>query len=157
LVGHVSEAITKYRPDAVFVDEGGLGAGVVDRLRQLNFDVVGVNFGAASDRSTDGKMKSANKRSEMWASTSEALKDGLAIPDDDRLAFELLAPSYSFNAKNEIQLEKKEDIKKRGLRSPDIADALALTFAYPVVGRSLLDEQEEREDEEFDPIWGSAG
>lgn len=153
VAGRVAEAITKYKPDAVFIDEGGLGAGVVDRLRQLNFDVVGINFGWASDRHIEGQMSSANKRTEMWASMRSALKSGLAIADDDKLAFELLAPNYAYNSKNQIELEKKADMKKRGIRSPDIADALALTFAYPVEGRAMQQAEEDREEKEYHPYW----
>ena len=157
LAGKVAEAISKYKPDGVFIDEGGLGAGVVDRLGQLGFSVMGINFGWSSDFTIDGAPKSANKRTEMYASLREGLKSGLAIPEkDEQLAFELLSPMYTFDAKNAILLEKKADMKKRGVASPDRSDALALTYAYPVVSKSIERELEEREDENNDdPFdWG---
>lgn len=135
LAGHVSQAYTEYRADAVFVDGTGVGGGVVDRLRQLRVPCIDINFGAKSD--TDGfagdqpGTKYANKRAEMWGGLRDWLKGG-AIPDNPQLVEELSSPQYAFNVRNEIQLEKKEDMKKRGRSSPDIADALALTFAYPV-------------------------
>lgn len=150
----VADAAHRHKADAIFVDEGGLGAGVVDRLRQMNVNVVGVNFGSSSDRWVEGAPKAADKRAEMWASMRAWLKYGSAIPDDDRLAFELMAPCYTFTPDNAIRLEKKDDMKKRGIRSPDIADALALTFAYPVIGRALQRAEDDRLDEAYDPVWG---
>lgn len=153
--GKVADAIRKYKPDGVFIDVGGLGAGVVDRLIQLNFDVIGVNFGGEADRYIEGGRKTANKRTQMWSTLGDELKSGLAIPSDPRLEFELLAPNYTYDGNNAILLEKKKDMKKRGVKSPDIADALALTYAYPVESKSMVNEEEERADEEYDPFgWG---
>lgn len=158
VAARVAEAINRYNPDQVFIDEGSMGAGVVDRLQHLGFDqVLGVNFGAASDRPINDKGALAkNKRAEMWGSLREWLKGPAALPNDDSLAFELLAPMYSYDPNNAIVLEKKEDMKKRGVASPDIADALALTFAYPVVARAIEEAEEEREDDNYDPIWGTS-
>lgn len=157
LAGRVAEAINKYKPDQVFVDEGGVGAGVVDRLGQLGFAAMGVNFGWASDQSIGStQIRAANKRAEIWGSMREWLKTGGKIPtQDQKLEFELLSPMFSYDANNAIVLEKKADMKKRGVSSPDIADALALTFAYPVVGRSIERIEEEDADDNYDPIWGS--
>jgi len=154
LVGHVADMLGRHHVDAIFVDEGGVGGGVVDRLRQMNINVVGVNFGRASDRWIQGAPKAANKRSEMWASMREWLRDGGAIPDDRDLEMDLTGPLYKFDVNNAIFLEKKEDMKKRGVRSSDIADALALTFAYPVTGRALQRAEDDRLDEAYDPVWG---
>ena len=146
LAGLVAELAEEHTPDAIFVDETGIGAGVVDRLNQLGvYGVMGVNFGAAADRTVPGLPACRNKRSEMWAVMRMALGSGLSIPlDDDKLQGELTAPLYFYDEKNRIQLEKKIDIKKRGLPSPDIADALALTFAYPVTARRVLQAEEAR-------------
>lgn len=154
--GRVADAIGKYKPDGVFVDIGGIGAGVVDRLHQLNFqNVVGVDFGGAADRYVPGGTRTNNKRSEMWTSVRDALKGGLAICSDTRLEFELLSPNYTYDKNNAILLESKKDMKKRGVQSPDIADGLALTYAYPVEARSIQDQEDERHDEEYDPFgWG---
>jgi phage terminase large subunit len=82
------------------------------------------------------------------------LRDGGAIPDDRDLEMDLTGPLYKFDVNNAIFLEKKEDMKKRGVRSSDIADALALTFAYPVIGRALQRAEDDRTDEAYDPVWG---
>ena len=157
VVGRVAANIKKYSPDSVFIDEGGMGYGVVDRLKQLEFNVIGVNFGAVSDQSVDeSRIKAADKRSEMWGSMREFLKSGGRIPEkNQKLEFELLAPLFSYDKNNAIQLESKKDMKKRGISSPDIADALALTFAYPVVAKSIERQEEQDADDKYDPIWGN--
>ena len=134
LAGRVAERAAAEQVAAVFVDEGGLGAGVVDRLRQLGVPhVFGINFGgaAAAWDAAGAKPRYANKRAEIWGSVKDWLAQG-CLPDDPELGADLTGVEYGFNAKGEIQLEKKDDMKKRGLASPDIADALALTFALPV-------------------------
>lgn len=128
----------EYKPDAIFVDEGGVGGGVVDRLRMLKQPVVGVQFGGKADRSAmkaEGAVKYANKRAEIWGNMRDWLAGG-AVPDDPELAAELTGVEYGYvfrDGADCILLEKKSDMKKRGLSSPDKADALALTFSYPVV------------------------
>lgn len=144
LAAKVAENIRRWAPDAVFVDEGGVGGGVVDRLHQLNFrEVRGINFGAKSDSPRSGE-KASNKRTEMWLNMREWLRRA-AIPNDELLAAELTGPSYGFNADNAIVLEKKDDMKKRGIPSPDVADALALTFAYPVMAADDDDRDDARD------------
>jgi hypothetical protein len=142
LAARVAEINASDRPDAIFVDEGGVGGGVVDRLRQLGVPVTGVNFGAKPDSGTLQELggmgeRYANKRAEMWGTMRAWLPRG-AIPNDRELIDDLTGVEYGYNADNAIQLERKEDMKKRGLSSPDIADALALTFAYPVVARGAM-------------------
>lgn len=138
LAARVMELCNQWNPDAVFVDEGGVGGGVVDRLRMFKKDVIGVQFGAKSDRALDsgeGKVVYANKRAEMWGYMREWLKGG-SIPNDPDLASELVSVEYGYvfrEGRDAIQLEKKSDMLKRGLSSPDQADALALTFAYLVL------------------------
>lgn len=146
VAARVAEAYTQHRPAAIFVDEGGLGAGVVDRLRQLSVPVTGVNFGGKPDRAqTDDGIKVRNKRAEMWAFMRAWLKGGM-VPDDHELAADLTGVEYGFDENQAIQLEKKEHMKKRGLASPDLGDALALTFAYPV-GSAFDDQQQEWHDD----------
>jgi hypothetical protein len=111
----------------VFVDGGGVGGGVVDRLRQMGHDVIEVQFGG----SARDPRKYLNKRAEMWGDLKEWLEVG-SIEKDEVLATDLTSVEYCFTVKDQIQLERKEDMKKRGLASPDDADALALTFAEPV-------------------------
>ncbi len=121
------------RADGVFVDEGGTGSGVVDRLRQMGCPVIGVQFGGGSDDPLTGSdgAKAANKRAEIWVKMKAWLKGG-AIEDSLTLETDLTGVEYAYNIRNEVQLEKKEDMKKRGLASPDEGDALALTFSYDV-------------------------
>jgi hypothetical protein len=125
--GIVSKEINDFRPDAVFID-AGRGEGVIDRLRQLGFKVIEVNFGG---RAIDFK-KYANKRTEMWDTMREWLDQGGAIPNDSGLKSDLSAPTYTFDASGRMVLEPKEKMKERGIRSPDLADSLAVTFAAPV-------------------------
>jgi hypothetical protein len=141
LASRVADWIHRFRPDAVFVDDGGVGGGVVDRLHQLGFRFVkGVNFGWKSDAGRTGE-RGNNKRAEMWLTMREWLKTG-AIPDEDLLGEELMGPRYGYDAGNAVTIEKKSDMKKRGVPSPDVADALALTFSYPVMGREEDEEEE---------------
>ena len=135
VAGKVNEVASQYGADAIFVDGGGIGGGVVDCLRSLSVHCFDINFGGKSDcasvsLNTEGFLF-ANKRAEMWGAMREWLKNG-AISNDPDLRAQLVGPTYTFNLRSEIILEKKEDMRKRGLESPDIADALALTFAYPV-------------------------
>lgn len=131
LAARVASKIEEWQPDAVFIDAGA-GAGVIDRLRQLGHDVIEVNFGG---KAID--VRYANKRAEMWHELAAWLKSGGAIPALDALKLELATPTYRFDAANRIILESKDDIKKRlpDAGSPDLADALALTFAQPVAPR----------------------
>jgi hypothetical protein len=133
LAARAAHLIDHHRPDAVFVDETGVGGGVVDRLRQLGHAVIGVQFGAKPDGAVEGEMV-ANKRAEMWCRMRSWIATGGTLPDDRDLAADLTAVEYGYTVHNEILLEKKDDMKKRGLASPDAGDALALTFAHPVAG-----------------------
>lgn len=128
VAGLATEFIGDHRPQAVFVDGVGVGGGVVDRLRQLNFNVYDVNAGGSPIRSD----RFTNKRIEMWSAMKDWLKAGGCLPDDRQLADDLTAPLYEFDQRNRMKLERKEEMKSRGISSPDAADALALTFAMPV-------------------------
>jgi hypothetical protein len=128
--GLVAQVIEEEDADMVFVDQGGMGAGVVDRLLQLRFrNVVGVDFGGAALN----KVLYYNKRTEMWCLMRDWFSQGPAIPPDEELRSDLVSPEYGYTGdKGQIALEKKADMKKRGLASPDCGDALCLTFAAPV-------------------------
>lgn len=133
VVGRVKEHVRYLRKSLgvpkvhVFVDEGGVGGGPVDVLREDGFPVRGVNF----SESPDDKERYPGKREEMWSRMAEWLKEG-SIPNDRDLKEDLVSPTYEFDVHGRKKLESKKDMKKRGLRSPDAADALALTFAYRV-------------------------
>lgn len=133
VAGQVALAADKHRPDAIFVDQATFGAGVLDRLVQLGYPTIGVDF--AAKPVTDARF--ANRRAEMWFRLAEWVKAGGALPDVPELVQELTTPTYQFDAHNHLLLEKKAAIKARTGVSPDIADAIALTFAQPVAHREL--------------------
>lgn len=126
LAAKVAAVIERERPDAVFIDAGN-GSGVIDRLRQLHHDVIEVHFAGVPT-----EPQFLNKRAEMWWNLRDWLGSGAAIPDLVELKQDLAAPTYKFTASDKIQLESKDDLKARGLPSPDLGDALALTFAHEV-------------------------
>ena len=117
----------EHRPDAVFIDAGG-GAGVIDRLRRLGRDVIEAPFGARA--LNDARF--VNRRAEMWRAVRDWLTAGGGLPDDTVLKADLSTPRYEFDAAGRLKLESKDEIKARLGRSPDTADALALTFYAPV-------------------------
>jgi hypothetical protein len=132
LASRVAAKIEEWQPDATFIDSGN-GGGVIDRLRQLGYDVIEVNFGGKSSSHLY-----ANKRAQMWFEMRDWLRAGGAIPNSPELKQDLAAPTYKYNPSNQLILEPKDDIKKRGLPSPDLGDALALTFAHPVAKRNIF-------------------
>ncbi len=125
------EAVTLVRDNdipAVFVDEGGLGAGVVDRLRELGAPVHGVQFGGKARQS--GRF--ANMRAEIFWELRRLFNDQLiAIPRDEELISQLLGLKYDVTSAGQVKMESKSSLRRRGLRSPDKADALALAFMEP--------------------------
>lgn len=147
VVEHISMLEKLYRV-VVFVDGGGVGGGVIDRLRMLNVLVIEINFGWKSG----DERKYANKRAEMWGSMREWLEVGCIENDHDMVA-DLISVEYGFNVKNQIILESKDDMKKRGLASPDCADALALTFAFPVADEktTAMAEKSNTHRKDYDP------
>ena len=137
LSGNIARLIDEEKPHAVFVDQTGIGSGVVDRLKQLGRRCTGVDFGGKPYGETISGDRYQNRRAEMWWSMANWVKDAW-LPDNSELVAELTAPTYSYaNAAGKLQLESKEDLKSRGLPSPDLADALALTFAEPVYAPGL--------------------
>jgi hypothetical protein len=157
LAGRVSEAIEDLRRQnirvhALFVDSVGIGAGTADRLRQLNYDAVDVNAG-----SKDCRKEYKNKGAEMWGRMRDAMKLGLAIPDDDVLGDQVRSREYDFDAVNHLFLESKEDMVDRGLESPDRGDALGFTYAYDVGPVSMDDVPAERPASkwDYDPHGGN--
>lgn len=129
LAALVAEAINDWQPDAVFVDATGLGWGVVDRLHQMGFTfVIGVQTGERAFNPD----RFFNRKAELWHAMREWIQDGADLLDDKELYTDLTGIEYGFDGKNRWVLETKEDMKERGLDSPDTADALALTFHSPV-------------------------
>lgn len=131
-VGRVLGYIKQYQPHAVFIDQGGIGAGIVDRLRELGYHTVrGVDFGS---KPLNDKVYT-NKRNEMWFMMKEwIMNQPCQIPDDDSLQEDLTGLLIArYDSHNRAVLESKDEFRKRFHRSPDNGDALALTFAFPVV------------------------
>ena len=129
LVGKIKTIIDKERPTKVFIDCIGVGAGVVDRLLEMGYEcVVGINV----SRTPNNPDQYLNLRAELWAEMREWLNQDLPvqIPDDPELQKELCSLGYKYNSSGRLQIESKEDAKKRGINSPDKADALMITFAY---------------------------
>jgi hypothetical protein len=130
VVGHVIDVIEEFKPTLVNIDEGGLGAGVVDRLKEQRYKIRGVNFGNKSKN----PIMYGNKRAEIWGEMRDWLKSA-SIPNDRFLKSDLISPKMKPDSRGTIYLESKKDMKARGLASPDAADAIALTFAFPVAHR----------------------
>ncbi len=136
LASRVANLIEEHKPDAVFCDAGA-GSGVIDRLRQLSYDVIEIPFGGKAMKPE----QYINRRTEMWWLMKQWIEEGGAIPNDVALKQELATPIYWYDNVGRRVLEGKDQIKKRlqGAGSPDLADALALTFALPVAKKVAED------------------
>lgn len=126
LVGAVVNEARTDNPVEICVDTIGLGSGVADRLREMGYNVRDVNVAEASAMNPN-----ANKlRDELWLAVKEWLATRtVKIPAESALRHELVAPRYGFTSSGKIVVESKDSMKKRGMRSPDLADSLCLTFA----------------------------
>lgn len=127
LVGLIRRIIAKECPVKVYIDCIGIGAGIVDRLKEIGYDCVeGINVA----RSANDRDKFKNLRAELWHEMREWLAQEMPIqiPDLDELQGDLTSVGYKFDSSGRLQIESKEELKKRGMKSPDMADALALTF-----------------------------
>lgn len=128
LVGTIRRIIDKDRPSKVMIDCIGIGAGIVDRLIEIGYECVeGVNVA----RSANDKEKFKNLRAELWHDMREWLAQEAAVqvPDSDELLGDLTSLGYKFDSSGRLQIESKDDLRRRGMKSPDCADALCLTFA----------------------------
>jgi hypothetical protein len=109
------------------IDCIGIGAGIVDRLLEIGYDCVeGVNVA----RTANDRDKFRNLRAELWHDMREWLTQEMPvqIPDSDELLGDLTSLGYKFDSSGRLQIESKDDLRSRGMKSPDTADALALTF-----------------------------
>jgi hypothetical protein len=140
LATRVFDAHHEYHADGIFIDGGGVGGGVVDNVRNMQLFCFEVQFGGKDDLGghTWGNPgeRYANKRAAMYGAARQWLKTG-ALPADPELRRQMLAVKYSFNIRDEILLESKEDMMddNDGL-SPDDLDAFVLTFAYPLAAHA---------------------
>jgi hypothetical protein len=136
-VGRIVHEAGIDKPEEICVDSIGLGGGVADRLRELGHNVRDVNV----SESIALNQSAARLRDELWIAAKDWLETrAVRLPKDDDLRAELIGPTYSFTSNGKIKVEGKSEMKKRGMRSPDIADALCLTFAGQaalVGGRAL--------------------
>ncbi len=142
--GWAKKVIDDEKPARMFIDVGGVGAGVYDQLMHMGEPyskiVKAVNFGSSPmepppldehGRPSGGPL---NRRAEMWMKSKDWLDDpaGAQIPDSDSLQADACGPSYKWDAHTRLQLESKEHMRARDVTSPDEWDAVALTFAEPV-------------------------
>ena len=122
-------------PKEILIDVIGIGSGVVDRLRELNLPVRGINVA----ESPSSKKNYLNLRAELWFKIKEWLQArDCRLPEDDELVRELASPGYKYTSTGKIKIESKEEMRKRGLKSPDRADALALTMASNSIGGGTI-------------------
>jgi hypothetical protein len=127
LTGAVVNEAKLDKPAEIMVDSIGLGSGVADRLRELGHVVRDVNV---SERSSMLNTQAAKLRDELWLSVKEWLNArACKLPKLDELRQELVAPTYTFTSNGKIKVEGKQEMKRRGMRSPDLADSLCLSFA----------------------------
>ncbi len=149
VVDRVILAIADYRPEIVFIDVGNMGAGVIDRLRQLGYDnVYEVAFGSNAMEHN----RFENIRAEMYFKARDWLLSGGAIPDIPEFKSELSVVEYKFSDKtSRIMLKPKKEIKEKLGRSPDLADAFVLTFARPLY--VPIDTDDVRQ-QSYDPFAG---
>jgi hypothetical protein len=133
LAGKVIEAIQEHEPDATVIDGDGVGAGVVDTVRDRGFHRKTHLHEFHGGAVPEDTKQYFNRRAEIWGLLRDALKEGMQIPDDPEMETDLTGIQYGFSSKQQIQLERKEDLKKRGLSSPDLGDMAAMTFAVKVV------------------------
>jgi hypothetical protein len=118
------------KPSEILVDSIGVGSGVVDRLQELELPVRGVNVAEAPSMGETY----LNLRSELWFKTKGWLEDrSCKLPSNDQLIAELTSIRYSFTSSGKMKAESKDEMRKRGLQSPDLADALCLTMASDAV------------------------
>lgn len=128
IADEVAQEIVDWKPDHTFIDATGMGWGVVDRLRQLGHKkITAVQTGEKAHL----EARYGDRRSELHWLGREWLQEGGCLPDDKDFKEELIAVEYGYR-RDRVQIESKEDMKSRGLSSPDTTDAWLLTFASPV-------------------------
>lgn len=155
----IAEAVVQYinelynigiRTSCVFVDGGGgYGGGVVDQLKSMDINVVEVMPTGAPD----DKRGYTYKVDECWGRMRDAIPN-MALPDKKELADQLTQREFGYTLKEKIRLESKDDMKARGISSPDIADALALTFAKPTALGNEMPQATYIKTKEYNPYEG---
>lgn len=134
-VAWITALIDEHKPSRVCIDRGSMGQNIISSLRALGPKysalIKGIDFGGTSKFKMAAPKRAGpwNIRAEIYGKFREFLVDGGAIPDDDDLASDIAGPKIKYRANNDWLLESKTDMKARGLRSSDLSDACALTFA----------------------------
>ena len=155
LARELASEINNYKPIKMFIDVGGLGVGVYDMLVSMGYGniVESINFGGRADDDT----RYCNKRNEMYAEAKKWLQDLCHIDtssdDTTVLQAELTSPQVGWDNKQRLSIESKEDMKKRGLNSPDLADSFVLTFAKPVANPEVIPQARPMEMIQSDISW----
>jgi pimeloyl-ACP methyl ester carboxylesterase len=129
IVARLDRIIKAEKPTKVFIDAIGIGAGLYDQLVARHPKIVEA---VVVSNAAHEKDRYLNRRSELWDALREWLKDpaGVSLPDNEELESDLTNIGYKYTVNSKLQMESKDDMKKRGLSSPDLADALILTLAY---------------------------
>ncbi len=129
IVDHILKFMEAWQIDKMFVDKGGLGAGIVDRARELSNDVIGVMGGQKTSKPDRYK----NKRGECWGEMAAWFNDPpVVIPDDDEVQADLMTVKAQYNSNSILVLDSYEKMREEFDRSPDLGVAISLTFAFPV-------------------------
>lgn len=140
VAGLIAKIIRDGKPVKINIDVGGLGIGVYDRLIEQGYDTAlinAVNFGGRPiepppmDEMGKPAGGPANRRAEMWSNLKKALQGRLSLPDSNSLQGDLTSVGYKFTSDGKLLLEAKDDMRKRGVPSPDEGDAVALCFSEP--------------------------
>jgi len=140
LAGQIIKEATSWKPEMIFIDIG-YAPGVYDRVVDAGFPATGIHFGQKPD---DPRFE--NKRAEMWWRLAEWVGGGGSLPNDHEILTDFCAPKYTFaNVNNKIQLESKKQMKERGMPSPDIGDAYALTHAFEIAATAYFGDESLRE------------
>ena len=126
IVAEYEACLPRTQPAQICIDSIGVGGGVTDRLRELQLPAIGINTAEAPAL----RQTYLNLRAELWFKLKAWLEArDCSIPKDDNLLAELVAVKYKFTSAGKLQIESKDEMKKRGLASPDHGDAVCLTFA----------------------------
>ena len=125
--GRILEIARNHNVKNIYVDEVGMGGGVIDRAKEINaVGTVGINGGTKADDSE----RFLNLRAQMFDGLRQRFADrDIGIPDDAELISQLASLTYQYTSRGQLQIESKDQIRRSGRQSPDKADALALAFA----------------------------
>jgi hypothetical protein len=164
LADQIAAELINIKPDAIFVDTGGpSGFAILDRLKQLGFRPMGIDFGTDPIGDDPHAPLFHNRRAEMHWKAAQWVKKQGSLPRDIELGAELIEPTYyvkQVGKQTKFIIEPKDAIKDRIGRSPDRADSFVLTFAAPVMPRGLresLDQQDHEQQRDFDPYAFMSG